>query len=275
MCILSPATGCLRTRCAPHPDPFPSLVPYSREPCRVVQAPPRGGPAGRFCLPPGGPCGACSRLSGLAMMIEARTSGLGGGSAGLAVAHRGAIRSGSQGGRRNSTRRRAFYGAVGSGLTGAALLMVLYFAIVSLAEGPEHAVDLFWEDRWIVIPIILGFGVQASLYTILKKRLYLPVLSTGASGPLMGAGGTTSTVAMVACCAHHVTAVLPIVGLTAASAFLAEYRTIFMLVGLGTTLTGIAVMLTILLRERSRALQLAPAMLGARCPGAAARSSPA
>ena len=164
----------------------------------------------------------------------------------------------------NSTRRRAFYWAVGSGLTGAALLMGLYFAIVSLAEGPEHAVDLFWEDRWIVIPIILGFGVQASLYTILKKRLYLPVASTGASGPLMGAGGTTSTVAMVACCAHHVTDVFPIVGLTAASAFLAEYRTVFMLVGLGTTLTGIAVMLTILLRERSRALQLAPAMLEAR-----------
>src|SRR3990170_2563174 len=153
---------------------------------------------------------------------------------------------------------------IAMGLLGAGFLTAVYFGIVSWAESSEHAIELFWQDRWIVIPIILGFGVQASLYTILKKRLYLPVASTGASGPLMGAGGTTSTVAMVACCAHHVTDVLPIVGLTAASAFLAQYRTVFMLVGLGTTLTGIVVMLTILLRERGRALRLIPATLEAR-----------
>jgi len=162
------------------------------------------------------------------------------------------------------TRRRAIIWTMGSGLVGMILLMGIYFAIVSLAEGSEHAIELFWEDRWIVVPIMLGFGVQTSLYTVLKKRLYLPVASTGASGPLMGAGGTTSTVAMVACCAHHVTDVLPLVGLTAASAFLAEYRTAFMLVGLATTLAGIAVMLTILFRERRRALRLAPALLEAR-----------
>jgi hypothetical protein len=60
---------------------------------------------------------------------------------------------------------------------------------------------------------------------------------------------------MVACCAHHVTDVLPILGLTAAVTFLAEYQTVFMLVGLGTTYTGIAVMLVILIRERRKALQ--------------------
>jgi hypothetical protein len=59
---------------------------------------------------------------------------------------------------------------------------------------------------------------------------------------------------MVACCAHHVTDVLPILGLTAAAAFLAEYQTLFMWVGLGTTLTGIAVMLFILFRERGKAI---------------------
>jgi hypothetical protein len=61
-----------------------------------------------------------------------------------------------------------------------------------------------------------------------------------------------STVAMVACCAHHVTDVLPILGLTAAAAFLAEYRMPFMLIGLGTTLLGIVVMLVILLKERRK-----------------------
>jgi hypothetical protein len=148
---------------------------------------------------------------------------------------------------------------VGAGLIGAGLLTLLYFGIVSWAEGPRHAIDLFWQDRWIVLPIILGFGVQSGLYVILKKQLFLPIASTGPSGALTGAGGGMSTVAMVACCAHHVTDVLPILGLTAAAAFLAEYRTVFMLVGLSTTLLGIVFMLTILVRERRKAFAMIPA----------------
>lgn len=144
---------------------------------------------------------------------------------------------------------------LGAGLAGSIFLTAVYFGIVSWAESPQHAIDLFWEDRLIVIPIILGFGVQMGLYTILKKRLFVPVASVGPSGALTGAGGATSTAAMVACCAHHVTDVLPILGLTAAATFLAEYQTLFMLVGLGTTMLGILVMLFILFRERRKALQ--------------------
>ncbi len=145
---------------------------------------------------------------------------------------------------------------VGAGLAGMLALMALYFGLVSWAEGSQHAVDLFIEDWIIVVPIVIGFGVQVALYVILKKRLFVPVAHTGPSGALTGAGGTTSTVAMVACCAHHVTDVLPILGLTAAATFLAEYRVAFMLVGLGTTMLGIVVMLVILLRERRRAVQM-------------------
>lgn len=141
-------------------------------------------------------------------------------------------------------------------LAGVFLLAGLYFGIVSWAESPQHAAELFWKDRWIVFPIILGFGVQAGLYTILKLRLFIPVATIGPSGPMMGAGGTTSTIAMVACCAHHVADVLPILGLTAAATFLAQYRTAFMLVGLGTTMLGILIMLFILYKERRKAIQM-------------------
>jgi hypothetical protein len=159
-------------------------------------------------------------------------------------------------------RRRRILWPLGTGLLASAGLSLIYFGIVSWAESPRHAIDLFWDDRWIVLPIILGFGLQAALYTILKKRLYLPVESIGPSGPLVGAGGATSTLAMVACCAHHVADVLPVLGLTVAATFLAQYRTAFMLVGLGTTVAGIGVMLRILLKERRRAMasMLAPAM---------------
>lgn len=149
---------------------------------------------------------------------------------------------------------------LGAGLAGAIFLTMVYFVIVSWAESPQHALDLFWQERWIVIPLILGFGVQMALYTILKKRLFVPsglevMAGMGPSGALTGAGGATSTAAMVACCAHHVTDVLPIVGLTAAATFLAEYQTLFMLIGLGTTLVGIAIMVFILVKERRKSIQ--------------------
>jgi hypothetical protein len=145
----------------------------------------------------------------------------------------------------------------GAGLVGGIFLFALYFGLVSWAESPRHAIEYFWQDRWIVIPIIIGFGVQTGLYVIINKRLFVPVPNTGPSRALTGASGATSTLAVAACCAHHVTDVLPILGLTAAATFLAQYRTIFMLVGLGMTLVGISVMLVILVTERHKAIQSA------------------
>jgi len=156
----------------------------------------------------------------------------------------------------NSSRR--FFLPAGAGALGAAALTGLYLGIVSLAESPEHALDLFWQDRALVIPILLGFGVQVGLYTLLKTGLYLPG-GGAAGGATTAAGGGMSAVAMVACCAHHVTDVLPLVGLTVAATFLANWKVPFMIAGLATNLAGIGFMLAVLLRERRRRLALAGA----------------
>lgn len=148
---------------------------------------------------------------------------------------------------------------IGAGLAGSFFLAGLYLGLVSWAESFQHAVEFFWQDRWIVLPVILGFGMQVALYVVLKKRLFIPHASTassGANGLMTGASGATSSVAMAACCAHHVTDVLPVLGLTAAATFLAEYRVAFMLVGLAMTLVGVMVMLVIFFRERRNALQI-------------------
>ncbi len=155
----------------------------------------------------------------------------------------------------NNKQRRIFIPLV-AGIVGSVFLSAVYFGIVSWAESSKHALDFFWQDRWIVIPIILGFGVQVALYTILKLRLFIPLDSTGSSGPIVGASGTTSTIAMVACCLHHVTDVLPIIGLTAAATFLAKYRLAFMVFGLGATFLGIGYMLLLLFREKRRVQRL-------------------
>jgi len=60
--------------------------------------------------------------------------------------------------------------------------------------------------------------------------------------------------AMVACCAHRVADVLPFVGLTAAAAFLANWKIPFLIVGLISNLIGIAVMLRVIYQARRRAL---------------------
>jgi len=135
------------------------------------------------------------------------------------------------------------------GLLGMAGLLVLYLGLVSLAEGWTHAVELLLEDAWIVGPILAGFGVQMGLYTYLKTVIHAVARGTGA---LAGAGGGASTAAMVACCAHHVTDVLPLLGLSAAATFLAEYRIPFMVVGLVTNLIGIGVIGYLILRQRRR-----------------------
>ncbi|MGA9532679.1 MAG: hypothetical protein WBR18_08200, partial [Anaerolineales bacterium] len=69
--------------------------------------------------------------------------------------------------------------AVGAGLSGSALLALVYFAIVSWAESPQHAWTQFQQDAAYVVPILLGFGFQVSLYVILRWRLLVPATAAG------------------------------------------------------------------------------------------------
>lgn len=138
---------------------------------------------------------------------------------------------------------------VGAGLLGSLTMTGVYLGIVSLAGEPAHALDLFWQDRALVIPILLGFGVQVGLWTLPKTGLVLPVHAP-AGGVMTAAGGGVSTAAMVACCVHHVTDVLPLVGLSAAATFLANWKVPFMIAGLATNLLGITIMLLTLARVR-------------------------
>lgn len=137
-------------------------------------------------------------------------------------------------------------------LLGSAFIAGIYFGIITWAQGWDYAASQFSFNRWYVLPIWIAFGVQAALYTILRFRLFIPTTSTSHTGALMGTSGGTSVTAMVACCLHHVTDVLPILGVSAAATFLTRYQRPFMLVGLGTEIIGILLMLIILYRERKK-----------------------
>jgi len=137
-------------------------------------------------------------------------------------------------------------------LLGSTLMFGFYFGILTWAQGWEYASRQFLLNRWYVLPIFVSLGIQAALYSILRFRLFIPTSSTGHTGTMMGTNGGTSVTAMVACCLHHVTDVLPILGLSAAATFLTRYQRPFMLVSLGLNLIGIIVMLVILYRERQK-----------------------
>ncbi|GBC87734.1 hypothetical protein HRbin12_01751 [bacterium HR12] len=121
---------------------------------------------------------------------------------------------------------------------GAAGLALLYAAVVGIASGSiDHLVDQVRTDWYLLLPIAVGFGVQVGLLSELRRRRRMHGLAAGAGA----AGARTSTVGMVACCAHHIADLAPFVGATAAATFLYEQRVAFMVVGLGINAVAITV----------------------------------
>ncbi len=137
--------------------------------------------------------------------------------------------------------------SIAAGLLGALALVGLYLGIVTWAQGADHALELLWSDRLFVGLISAGFGTQVGLFTDLQL---LQRAMARESVALAGAGTATSSISMVACCAHHLADVLPIVGLSGLAVFLVEFRTPLMLLGIATNLAGIAVLLRQLMRIR-------------------------
>lgn len=129
------------------------------------------------------------------------------------------------------------------GILGGLILLGFYFGIVSLAADFRHAVDELLTLWYWIVPLVVGFGVQAGLFAYVKG--YAKVASASAKGSIAASGGL-STISMAACCAHHVTDFLPLLGLSAAALFLTQYQTVFLTVGVVSNLIGINLMFRII-----------------------------
>ncbi len=137
------------------------------------------------------------------------------------------------------------------GLLGVLLLIGFYLGVVSFAQSPEKALNLFWQNKLMLLPIALGFGLHAGMFTLLKKGLHQPV-SAPHSGIATGASGGMSGVGMLACCAPALVNTLPLLGLTALTTFLANWQTPLMIAALVSNAIGIGLLLRHLLKERKR-----------------------
>lgn len=126
-----------------------------------------------------------------------------------------------------------------TGVLGGFALFLVYFLILSIANSPAHAIDQFIEIWPWMSALVVGFGVQIALYAFIGSHVNVPNSGIAASGGV-------STASMVACCAHHIVDVLPIIGLAALSTFLFKYQTLFLLIGILSNIVGILMMLKII-----------------------------
>ncbi len=124
----------------------------------------------------------------------------------------------------------------------ASLGMALFYVFIMFLTMPYSEVWYQFVSFWyLIIGIVIGFGIQIGLWVYIKNCGHMD-----ASGGVAGASGAMSGTAMLACCAHHLADVLPILGLSGAAIFLTQYQRPFLVLGLSINLLGIAYMLRIL-----------------------------
>lgn len=121
------------------------------------------------------------------------------------------------------------------GASAVVLLLAIYFGVVGLISGMDFALEQLAEFWYFIVPLALGFGIQVGLYTYLKNL----VGQHGASGKVVAVSGTTSTAAMVSCCAHYLVNILPIMGVTGFLAIVAQYQVELFWLGLVFNAAGI------------------------------------
>ena len=131
------------------------------------------------------------------------------------------------------------------GTTAAFGVVGFYLGFLTLTSDWYTARMEFGDYRWWILALAAGLGVQATLYSLLRIRRQSGSGMKGATSSLAASGGM-STASMAACCAHYLVAFLPALGLpflSAAAAGLAQYQTLFFLMGVLSNLLGIGFMI--------------------------------
>src|SRR3989344_678252 len=123
------------------------------------------------------------------------------------------------------------------GLLGTATLLAIYFSVVGLISGWPFALSQFSQFWYFIISLAIGFGIQIGLYYHLKQLVENKGVAMG--GKTVAVTGTTSTLAMISCCAHYLVNIIPILGIAGALSIVAQYQIEIFWVGLVFNLFGV------------------------------------
>ncbi len=129
------------------------------------------------------------------------------------------------------------------GVAGSIGLIVFYMAVLWIAESFQHAIwELLSSWYWILL-LSLGFGTQLGLWSFMRMKMKQRSIGTTVE---VAASGGVSAGAMIACCAHHIADLLPVLGLSAAAVFFTTFRSPFIVLGLFSNVIGIMIMLGVM-----------------------------
>ena len=126
-------------------------------------------------------------------------------------------------------------GPSGWGTAAFLALLGVYFVVLTLVSGWQFTAGQFAEYWYFVVALAAGFGIQVALFTRLKEA----VSKAAQSKAVMVTSGTTSTAAMISCCAHYLVNIAPVLGATGLVTFAAQYQVQFFWVGLLFNAAGI------------------------------------
>lgn len=128
--------------------------------------------------------------------------------------------------------------SIRNGIIATVVLLIIYVAIVSLVSGWEFMLDQLSQFWYYILSLAGGFGIQIGLYSYLKNAIQHKT-----SGRVLAISGTTSTAAMISCCAHYLVNLLPILGTVGIITIISQYQVQLFWIGLIFNAAGIGYML--------------------------------
>jgi len=129
-----------------------------------------------------------------------------------------------------STAKSILYGTLGS-----LVILGVYFTILSLVSGWGFAQGQFVSFWYYIVSLAAGFGIQVGLFTHLRQA----VKHGMGTGKALAVSGTTSTIAMISCCAHYLVNIAPLIATAGILTFISQYQVQFFWVGLAFNIGGI------------------------------------
>lgn len=127
--------------------------------------------------------------------------------------------------------------SIGWGLAASLTLIGIYFIAVGVISGESFAIKQFSQYWYFLVTLAFGFGIQIGLYNYLRQAIKQQNMP--GAGRTVAVTGTTSTLAMISCCAHYLANIIPILGIAGALSVVAQYQVQFFWVGLLFNLFGI------------------------------------
>ncbi|MEK7537730.1 MAG: hypothetical protein AAB619_02020, partial [Patescibacteria group bacterium] len=122
-----------------------------------------------------------------------------------------------------------------AGIIATDALLALFVVLVTSISGWATTTSQFANYWYYLVPLAIGFGIQVGMYIYLRE-----MAKRAMSKKVMAVTGSTSTAAMISCCAHYLVNILPIISAAGVAAFIGQYQVKLFWVGIAFNLFGLA-----------------------------------